>query len=232
MRRELPSDPLLLLRESGELSPPAEAATRVASRLAASVVASAGSSAPGALATPKSSGGTAKVLAERFVRWSLVPLGVGVALGAGGQALRGGGELHPQPPLPVATVAPVVMGSPAAVGAAPSAEPPVELPLAPAAPSAMAKSTLVAERALLDRARKQLSAGAPTKALAFLEQHAQLFPHGQLGEEREAMWINVLALSGRSTEATARGAAFAVRFPNSLMGSSVRAALRKVENEQ
>jgi hypothetical protein len=231
MRRELPSDPLLLLRESAELSPPAEAASRVASRLAASVV-GAGSSAPGALATPKSSGGTAKVLAERFVRWSLVPLGVGVALGAGGQALGGGGELHPQPALPVATLAPVVVGSPGAAMAAPSPEPRVELPLAPAAPSATAKSTLAAERGLLDRARKQLSAGEPTKALAFLEQHAQQFPHGQLSEEREAMWINVLALSGRGTEAKARGAAFAVRFPNSLMGSSVRAALRRVESEQ
>jgi hypothetical protein len=230
MRRELPSDPLLLLRESAEQSPPAEVASRVASRLAASVVAGAGSSAPGALAAPKSPGGTAKVLAERFVRWSLVPLGVGVALGAGGPAWRGGGELHPQPALPVATVAPV-MESPAAAMAAPSPEPRVELPLASAAPSATTKSTLVAERGLLDRARKQLSAGEPTKALAFLAQHAQQFPHGQLSEEREAMWINVLALSGRGTEAKARGAAFAVRFPNSLMGSSVRAALRRVESE-
>lgn len=230
MRRELPSDPLLLLREIGEESPPSAAAARVASRLAASVVAGAGSSALGALATPKSSGGTAKVLAERFLRWSLVPLGVGVALGAGGQALRGGGELHPQPALPVVTTNAVIVSSAAAVAVSPNPEPRVEVPLTPTARPVAAESTLFAERSLLDQARKQL-AEQPTKALAFLERHAQQFPHGQLSEEREAMWINVLVLLDRRTEAKTRGAAFAVRFPNSLMGSSVRAALRRLEGE-
>jgi hypothetical protein len=40
------------------------------------------------------------------------------------------------------------------------------------------------------------------------------------------MRINVLVQLGRKDEAQAGGEAFATRFPNSIMGSSVRAALR------
>jgi len=223
MRRELPSDPLLLLREDAAPSPPADAEARVASRLAASLAGS--SSVAGAPVTPKSSGGTAKVLAERFVRWSVVPLGVGVALGAGGQALRGGGELLPQPATPVASVVAVVASAPViSVEVAP--EPAASSAAVSSAPSAAAKNTLSAERNVLDRARKRLAADEPLEALTFLEQHSQQFPRGQLSEEREAMRVNVLVLLGRVAEAKARGEAFVARYPSSLMGSSVRAALR------
>jgi hypothetical protein len=89
---------------------------------------------------------------------------------------------------------------------------------------------LKVERDLLDRARRQLASDEPAQALAFLEQHARRFPRGQLSEEREAMWVNVLALLGRAGEAKVRGKAFEERFPRSLMGSSVRAAVRAADN--
>lgn len=235
MSRDLPSDPLLLLRESAEVSPPSGVEERVATRLAASIAAGVGTGAPGALASlpsagasPPSSGGSIGVLAERFLRWSLVPLAVGVALGAGGQALRGGGELHPRTAVPTGGPAPTVTSAPsseAEPGRGPEPELRAEAQAVPAVPSAGMKSALAAERSVLDRARKHLAADEPAKALVILEQHARRFPRGELSEEREAMWINVLVLLNRGTEAKARGDAFAARFPNSLMGSSVRAAL-------
>jgi hypothetical protein len=88
---------------------------------------------------------------------------------------------------------------------------------------------LAEERALLDRARRQLASGEPARALSFLEEHGRRFAKGELAEEREAMWVNVLALLGRKEQAKARGDAFQARFPNSLMSANVRAALRAAE---
>lgn len=68
--------------------------------------------------------------------------------------------------------------------------------------------------------------------MTFLQQHAQRFTQGELVEEREAMWINVLVRLGRKEEAKARGEAFQTRFPKSLMGSSVRAALSAADASQ
>ncbi|HVY26640.1 MAG TPA: hypothetical protein VHB79_08800 [Polyangiaceae bacterium] len=235
-RRQLPSDPLLWLRESAEPSPPDGVEARLAARLEGlSAPVALGGATPGAVPpraalvhTKPPSGGGFKLLAERFVRWSLVPLGLGVGLGAAAHAVRGGEQLHPQPALPVVLTATTASSVPSAdAGSQPPSVVDVVLSPAVAAPSTMAaKSTLVVERDLLDRARRQLASDEPARALAFLEQHAQRFPRGQLSEEREAMWVNVLALLGRSGEAKARGEAFEARFPNSLMGSSVRAAVR------
>jgi hypothetical protein len=48
----------------------------------------------------------------------------------------------------------------------------------------------------------------------------------RLSEEREAMAINALVSLGRAREARHRGEAFHERFPSSLVGPSVEAALR------
>jgi hypothetical protein len=162
------------------------------------------------------------------LRWSLTPLGIGIAIGAGGQALLAGPQLRPQPSIPtsqasaVASAAPPVPEAPVTpVVEAPVLAPP-PLPLPP-------RSTLVDERMLLDRARRQLASDEPARALVFLEQHAQRFGRGELTEEREAMRINVLVRLGRKDEAIAGGEAFARRFPNSIMGASVRSALKAAE---
>lgn len=224
-RRALPSDPLSLLRESADVAPPEGAAARVAERLAS--LATAGSLAGSvglADFTGRPSWGT---LGRRFLRWSVAPLGVGIAIGASGQAL-----LHEAPPrsqamqpglhLPAfASAAPATVEAPAEA---------LEVPAAAAAPSARApRSTLAEERLLLDQARRQLASDEPARALVFLDQHAQRFARGELSEEREAMRINVLAQLGRKDEAKAGGEAFAARFPNSIMGASVRAALRSAD---
>jgi hypothetical protein len=110
------------------------------------------------------------------------------------------------------------------------ATPSLEVPALPALPSVQApRSTLVDERVLLDRARRQLASDEPARALVFLEQHARRFARGELTEEREAMRINVLVQLGRKDEAKVGGDAFAARFPNSIMGASVRSALKAAE---
>jgi hypothetical protein len=152
----------------------------------------------------------------------LAPLGVGIALGAGGQALVTS-HRDSAPPLPVLSASPIV-----------TASAPLELaelppPLPSVGPKQVAPksnaSTVTEERTLLDQARRQLASGEPVRALTFLEAHALRFGRGELVEEREAMWINVLARLGRGEEAKARGEQFQARFPKSLMGASVRAAL-------
>lgn len=232
-RQALPSDPLLWLRENADVSPPDGAEARVAMRLAAALSApparmpSPSASEPPATAPERRS---AKMLADRFVRWSLLPLGLGVGLGVGVSAGRGAardGEQLLRPVLkPVVTMASALGAARASESAerAPSG-PEVRAPVPAASASVSAKSSLAAERDLLDRARRQLASGEAARALGFLEQHARRFPRGQLSEEREAMWVNVLSLLGRGSEAKARGDAFEQRFPRSLMGSSVRAAM-------
>jgi hypothetical protein len=158
----------------------------------------------------------------------VAPLGVGIAIGASGQALLSGARAKSQVALPV-------LHAPAPVPAAPVLAESVVAPVGEAAqpprlpPAQAPRSTLVDERVLLDRARLQLASDEPARALVFLEQHAQRFGRGALAEEREAMRINVLVLLGRVEEAKAGGEAFATRFPNSIMGASVRAALKAAE---
>ena len=223
-RRDFPSDPLHLLRESQDVAPPEGAEKRVALRLANLAVAGATASAASTLQpTGRPSWG---VLGRRFLRWSVTPLGIGIAIGAGGQALLG--STSPQSPRPSLSTLP----APPATSAAPVVAegpitPRIDASSTPAVPSAeLPRSTLVDERLLLDRARQQLASEEPARALVFLEQHAKRFVRGELTEEREAMRINVLVQLGRTEEANTRGAAFAARFPNSIMGASVRSALK------
>lgn len=223
-RRALPSDPLELLRETGEASPPDGAFARVAARLANLPVTApiTATTAPGLTGRPSFG-----ALGRRFLRWSVAPLGLGIIIGAGGQALLAGNQpptsaAAPTLPVPLpAIVPPAVVNEPV-----PPAEPASTSPQPSALPP---RNTLTDERVLLDQARRQLASDEPARALIFLDQHGQRFARGLLSEEREAMRINVLVRLGRKDEAKARGEAFAARFPNSIMGSSVRAALKSAD---
>lgn len=235
-RRSLPSEPLSLLRESADVAPPEGAALRVAARLASG--AGVGVAVGGTLAGASSGwrelapagGAGLKGFAERFVRWSLLPLAAGVALGAGGQAWFSAAPRHAQPPVSVVSVPSVPTAEPPTLPIAePATEPALVLSAQPDPFASLPRSTLASERLLLDRARVQLASDEPARALTFLEQHAQRFARGELAEEREAMWVNVLAMLGRKEQAKARGEAFQARFPRSLMGASVRSALRAAE---
>lgn len=239
-RRALPSDPLILLREGADVAPPTGAAARVAARLASGAGVVAGVTGGSAL-SPLSNGGRPTLAPSsswsaygaRFLRWSLLPLGVGGALGAAGHAWLSSASLRPQPALPVALASIAVPApTPSVDEALPVVEAETPANPAPSASVAVARSSLSDERALLDRARRQLASAEPQRALTFLEQHSQRYARGALVEEREAMWVNVLVLLGRKAEAKARGEAFRSRFPNSLMGANVRAALHAAAVEE
>jgi len=102
---------------------------------------------------------------------------------------------------------------------------PVALPPA-AAPAAA--DTLAAERRLLDRAQEAILAGDGAAALAAVGEHADRFRRGVLIEEREALHVQALALTGRADEARERGEQFLARYPRSIQRGAVRAALESL----
>ena len=100
----------------------------------------------------------------------------------------------PKPPIaPVPVAAPEV-----AVQATPKLNPAPSLPFASS--SAPNAGTLSAEAALLEQARREMR-NAPAVALAIAAEHAQRFPHGQLGAERTLIQIEALHRLNRDAEA-------------------------------
>jgi hypothetical protein len=71
------------------------------------------------------------------------------------------------------------------------------------------------EVGLLFDARKAMPS-QPLAALRLLEEHAQRFPDGQLGPEREVLRIEALRKLGRTAEANERMRAFEARYPKSI----------------
>jgi hypothetical protein len=100
-----------------------------------------------------------------------------------------------------------------------AAEAPAPAP-APAAPGALA-----AEQALLDPARVALARGDGAAALERLSAHERRFPSGALAQEREAMAIRALALTGDVSAARGRAGAFRARYPGSLLWPMIAASL-------
>lgn len=95
-----------------------------------------------------------------------------------------------------------------------------------AAVSAAPTSSLAEERKLLDEARRALARGEAQAGVASLERHVKRFPKGALVEEREALYVRVLAAAGNDEAASRRAAGFQRRFPNSIFLPVVeRAAL-------
>ncbi len=122
----------------------------------------------------------------------------------------------PAPESPLANTPPISPTT-AATTTAPAA--PI---VAAAAPSSRALSR---EHALIDAARAALSRGDPGGAIGSLSEHAKLWPHGALVEEREALWIKALAKEGRKSDATDRAARFRKSFPNSILLPVVESAI-------
>lgn len=111
---------------------------------------------------------------------------------------------------------PITAPSPA-VAAPPSAT--------PSGSGALTDRGLAAERARLEEARAALRRGEPNAAISSLASHAREFPAGRLAEERESVWVVALARAGRRDEAVRRADAFRARWPSSIYGASVDAAL-------
>jgi hypothetical protein len=208
-------------------SPPDGARLRVRARLLAAIPGPGGGG-------PTNGSGGAPLRGSRIGR---VPL-ASVALLVGGAA---GALLHaalsrPPPPAVVYVDRPI----PVAVAPAPatlsSVAPSPEIAVAPSpassatlssAPSA-GPSQLAAERAFLDRARADLVAGEPARALEQLAKHRRSFLNPILAEERDAMEVEALARAGRGAEARARAEAFEKKSPDSLFLPTVSSAIESI----
>ncbi len=96
-------------------------------------------------------------------------------------------------------------------------------PVVPGHAVAPVENSRLAEeaRAVLD-ARAELAGGNPSAALRLLEAARVDFPHGSLGQERDALAVEALAASGQKDAASARAQAFLRRFPASPHASNVR----------
>jgi hypothetical protein len=93
----------------------------------------------------------------------------------------------------------------------------------PAGSSSEPKASQLGEEAqTLKRARDALRAGDLGAASAALEAARTRFPHGALGEEREALTIQLLERSGQRAAARARAESFLRSFPNSAHAPRVR----------
>ena len=75
--------------------------------------------------------------------------------------------------------------------------------------------------AVLD-ARSALRSGDAAKSLSLLEQARVRFPHGALGQEREALTIEALAQSGQTAAARRRAESFLRVHPTSPYATDVR----------
>jgi len=117
-------------------------------------------------------------------------------------AAKGEGEISSQPPEAPADAAPPELQ-------APEAE---DTPAKASAPRTPLKRPR--EAALIRSARDALPANT-AQARALLERHRRLHPDGQLAQEREVLWIEVLRLEGRQAEASARALEFRQKNPNS-----------------
>ena len=70
-----------------------------------------------------------------------------------------------------------------------------------------------------------LAHGDGVGALARLALHERRFPNGALAQEREAMAIRALVLTGDREHARARADAFRARYPGSLLWPMIAASL-------
>jgi hypothetical protein len=100
--------------------------------------------------------------------------------------------------------------------AAPAMTTPVTKPH-PAVRSRPGRESYAAELALLKRAQVAYAEGDYPDALALVGEHGRRFPAGRLAEEREALRVRTLGRTGRTDEARQAAAAFAERFPRSVL---------------
>lgn len=168
---------------------------------------------------------------------SLLAFGGGVAIGEVHRALSPTSTVTPTSTAPVAATTATATPTPApsevsvrdlpSASATPVRPPPSGSTSSPARPEATQPSTsdVSEEQALIDTARAALARGRAADALTATNEHAKRFPRGRLVEEREALAIQALALSGDRTEATARASRFKRSFPNSIFVSAINRAI-------
>jgi hypothetical protein len=116
--------------------------------------------------------------------------------------------------------APPVVASPHRQRLAAQADPPqlvsrpkLQRPHRPLTP----QESYAAELYLLQRAQSDYASQDFSDALVLVAEHARRFPGGRLAEEREALRVRSLAGAGRGDQARRALAAFAKRFPRSVL---------------
>jgi len=82
-----------------------------------------------------------------------------------------------------------------------------------------------AELRLMRSAHTAYAAHAFANALVLVGEHARRFPAGLLAEEREALRVRCILGSGRTAEAQRAAAAFATRFPRSVLLQRIQGEL-------
>jgi hypothetical protein len=120
----------------------------------------------------------------------------------------------PSSPRPVtpARVVPVKSAPPSRVAPEPAAA-----VKARSGRTATAQESYAAELWLLHRAQVTYAGQDFSAALMLVAEHARRFPNGRLAEEREALRVRSLAGAGRTQDARRATAAFAARFPRSVL---------------
>ncbi|HVV52381.1 MAG TPA: hypothetical protein VHO06_22130, partial [Polyangia bacterium] len=92
------------------------------------------------------------------------------------------------------------------------------------------QESYAAELELLQRAQSEYASRDFADALVLVAEHGRRFPNGRLAEEREALRVRSLARAGRGDEARRALAAFARRFPRSVLLSRLQEAARAAED--
>jgi hypothetical protein len=133
----------------------------------------------------------------------------------------------PEAPLPVTGDLPTMpvdaLPSSSATPASASASAPLRIAGARPAPSPE-KPRRADEFELIQRAQDKL-ASEPARALAILQEHARLFPTGELTQERETMAVEALVRMHRIPEARTRANALLARFPRTPYVARLESAL-------
>ena len=204
------------IRAARGVSPAPELVARLAERLAANG-APVSSDAPGGRPNVVSPLAPKTFIAGKLVLGTISLLAIGIALWiAFSPRARPVVRDTTSAPIPIASVAP----PPATVASAAIAlpAPPASSTRSTARPEHPSELALVseAERSRLD---------APAKSFALTEEHARLYPHGLLAEERDVLAIEALARLGRLPRAKDLAQRFAARYPGSAYTKRIERAL-------
>jgi hypothetical protein len=180
-------------------------------------------------------GGVVSSARPQVQRWTSVPVsparprrGIWIALAASiavaGAAVGAVAALRMRAADPPPSPRLDVLVAPAAKlpHASDESEAPLMEPTRAATPSRPARTSggrdsLALEIELVQRAHDAYTRGEVAISLKLAMEHARKFPNGRLAEEREALRVRSLERLGREDEAHRAAAAFAVRFPRSIL---------------
>jgi hypothetical protein len=220
-----------ILNAANQFEPPLGAEQRVFDTLQASIAAT--------LVSPPTAAPTTGLASQGLVatKMAVAISGAMLVVGTGAGVMLGRTLLAPELPTPQVIERVVRVEVPMPIAPSPEPEmariPPAAPPLkkAPAARSEpppevqLADEQLARERELIDTARSALLHADAVASIAALETHQTTFPKGRLDEERESLWVQALVMKGALNEARAKALQFHAKFPRSLLGPTVDAAL-------